>query len=86
VRHLNLPDDHRADVEQRILRPVRQHADQTDRAVLPDARPDDEGTKVRFSADFVTDDGSCVKGTNITETFYGSDPDFLVRYADVAAQ
>jgi hypothetical protein len=48
--------------------------------------PMTEGTKVRFSADFVTDDGSCVKGTNITETFYGSDPDFLVRYADVAAQ
>jgi len=48
--------------------------------------PMTEGTKVVFSGDFLSDDAVCVRGTNLTEVFYGSDPDFLVRFSNVAVQ
>ena len=48
--------------------------------------PMTEGTKVTFSGDFLNDDAVCVQGANLTEVFYGSDPDFLFRFSNVAAQ
>jgi hypothetical protein len=48
--------------------------------------PMEEGAKVSFSGDFLTGDDSCLKGSNLTDTFYGIDPDFIFRFSNVAPQ
>jgi hypothetical protein len=48
--------------------------------------PMEKGTKVLFSGDFLSESDSCLKGSNLTETFYGLDPDFIFRFSNVAAQ
>jgi len=39
----------------------------------------DEGSKIIFSAQFLKDDNSCLKGSNLTEYFYATDPKFIVK-------
>ena len=48
--------------------------------------PLEESTLITFSGQFVGEDGSCVKGSNLTETFYGLDPNFIAQFTAVAAQ
>ena len=45
----------------------------------------EEGTKVNFSGQTVGSDTACIKGANITDTFYMIDPNFIVRIADIRA-
>ncbi|RZS62210.1 hypothetical protein EV386_2531 [Xylanimonas ulmi] len=42
--------------------------------------------KVVFSGSFVADDSSCVKTSNMTETFGALDPQFVFKFSDVHAQ
>lgn len=44
------------------------------------------GTKITFSGDFLQESGSCLKKANLTETFYGIDPNFIFRFSNVVAQ
>lgn len=44
------------------------------------------GTKVSFSGDFVASTNSCLKRANITEVFYGTDPNFVFRFSNIANQ
>jgi hypothetical protein len=43
------------------------------------------GEKVTFSATFLSDTDSCLKGANLTETFYGLNPNFIVRFSNIGA-
>jgi len=47
--------------------------------------PMDEGTKVTFSGDFIAGD-TCVKKANLTQAFYGTDPNFIFRFSNIVAQ
>ena len=44
------------------------------------------GTKITFSGDFLQESGSCLKKANLTQTFYGIDPNFIFRFSNVVAQ
>ncbi len=39
----------------------------------------EEGSKIIFSAQFLKDSKSCMKGSNLTEYFYATDPKFIVK-------
>lgn len=39
----------------------------------------DDGTPITFSAKFIKGDKTCMKGTNLTEYFYATDPKFVVK-------
>jgi hypothetical protein len=43
----------------------------------------EEGDKIYFAGTFLSDDNSCLKGTNITKTFYGLTPQFLMRFSNI---
>lgn len=43
-----------------------------------------EGDRVRFSATFLKGSDTCLKAGNFTETFYGIDPEFIVRFTQVS--
>jgi hypothetical protein len=43
----------------------------------------EEGDKVSFSGTFLRSDRSCLRGANITKTFYGLTPEFLMRFSDI---
>ncbi|HEX4442862.1 MAG TPA: DUF2510 domain-containing protein [Galbitalea sp.] len=43
------------------------------------------GQKVVFSGTFLTSSKSCLEGANITQTFYGIDPNFILRFSAVRA-
>jgi hypothetical protein len=43
------------------------------------------GQKIVFSGTFLTSSKSCLKGANVTQTFYGLDPNFIVRFSNAAA-
>ena len=45
----------------------------------------EKGTKVVFDATFFRGNDTALRGTNMTETFYGVDPKFLVRFSEVRA-
>lgn len=42
-----------------------------------------EGQTVIFSGEFVPDTSSCLKGSNMTRTFYAVDPDLLFRFSAI---
>jgi hypothetical protein len=42
-----------------------------------------EGDRVRFSAKFLRGSDTCLKAGNLTETFYGIDPEFIVKFIQV---
>jgi hypothetical protein len=44
-----------------------------------------EDTKVVWSAKFLSDNDSCLKKANLTDVFYGIDPQFVVRFSDIKA-
>jgi hypothetical protein len=44
-----------------------------------------EDTKVVWSGKFLSDDDSCLKKANLTDVFYGIDPQFVVRFSDIKA-
>jgi hypothetical protein len=44
-----------------------------------------EDTKVIWSGKFLSDDDSCLKKANLTDVFYGIDPQFVVRFSDIKA-
>ena len=39
----------------------------------------DDGSPITFSAKFIKGDKTCLKGTNLTEYFYATDPKFIVK-------
>ena len=39
----------------------------------------EEGTPITFSAKFIKGNKTCLKGTNLTEYFYATDPKFVVK-------
>lgn len=39
----------------------------------------DEGSSITFSAKFIKGNKTCLKGTNLTEYFYATDPKFVVK-------
>jgi hypothetical protein len=39
----------------------------------------DDGSSITFSAKFIKGDKTCLKGTNLTEYFYATDPKFIVK-------
>ena len=45
-----------------------------------------KGDLVYWSAKFLSDSNSCLKGANLTEYFYGKDPKFIVDFKDVVKQ
>lgn len=45
-----------------------------------------KGDLVYWSAKFLSDSNSCLKGANLTEYFYGKDPKFIVDFKDVKKQ
>ena len=45
-----------------------------------------KGDLVYWSAKFLSDSNSCLKGANLTEYFYGKDPKFIVDFKDVIKQ
>jgi len=45
--------------------------------------PLEEGDKVKFSAEFLRGRDTCLKQGNLTETFYGTDPEFIVRFTKI---
>jgi hypothetical protein len=45
-----------------------------------------KGDLVYWSAKFLSDSNSCLKGANLTEYFYGKDPKFIVDFKDVSKQ
>jgi hypothetical protein len=45
----------------------------------------EEGAQVTFYGQTVGSDTACVKGSNITDTFYMIDPNFIVRITDIQA-
>lgn len=45
-----------------------------------------EGDLITWSAKFLSDSNSCLKGANLTEYFYGKDPKFIVDFRDVVKQ
>ena len=44
-----------------------------------------EDTKVVWSGKFLSDSDSCLKKANLTDVFYGIDPQFVVRFSDIKA-
>jgi hypothetical protein len=44
------------------------------------------GEKVVFSGAFLSSSSSCLEKENLTQTFYGLDPNFIIRFSNVAAQ
>jgi hypothetical protein len=48
--------------------------------------PMKEGQKVTFSGDFLSSSDSCLKRANLTETFYATDPNFILKFTNIAAQ
>jgi hypothetical protein len=44
-----------------------------------------EDSKVIWSAKFLSEDDSCLKKANLTDVFYGIDPQFVVRFSDIKA-
>jgi hypothetical protein len=44
-----------------------------------------EDAKVIWSAKFLSEDDSCLKKANLTDVFYGIDPQFVVRFTDIKA-
>jgi len=45
-----------------------------------------KGDLVYWSAKFLSESDSCLKGANLTEYFYGKDPKFIVDFKDVKKQ
>ena len=45
-----------------------------------------KGDLVYWSAKFLSESNSCLKGANLTEYFYGKDPKFIVDFKDVKKQ
>jgi hypothetical protein len=45
-----------------------------------------KGDLVYWSAKFLSESNSCLKGANLTEYFYGKDPKFIVDFKDVVKQ
>lgn len=43
-------------------------------------------TLVTFSGTFLGSDESCLKRANITEAFYGIDPNFIMKFSDIRSQ
>lgn len=46
----------------------------------------EEDALVTFSGTLLSSSDSCLKGSNLTDTFYGYDPNFITRFADISAQ
>ena len=44
-----------------------------------------EDTKIVWSGKFLSDSDSCLKKANLTDVFYGIDPQFVVRFSDIKA-
>jgi hypothetical protein len=44
-----------------------------------------EDTKVVWSGKFLSESDSCLKKANLTDVFYGIDPQFVVRFSDIKA-
>ena len=42
-----------------------------------------KGDKVKFSAKFIKGRDTCLRQGNLTETYYGTDPEFIVRFSKV---
>jgi len=45
-----------------------------------------KGDPVTFSGTFLSSSDSCLKKSNLTDLFYGRDPDFVFRFSDVSAR
>lgn len=45
-----------------------------------------KGDPVTFSGTFLSSNDSCLKKSNLTDIFYGRDPDFVFRFSDVLAR
>jgi predicted transcriptional regulator len=43
-----------------------------------------KGDLVTFSGTFLKSSNSCLKRSNLTETFYGISPEFIVRFSNVS--
>jgi hypothetical protein len=43
----------------------------------------EEGDRISFSGRFLSSGASCLQGANITKTFYGLTPEFLMRFSDI---
>ena len=68
-------------------------SDLTDGTLIPPGTPAfdalltmNEGALVYFSGQTVPSDTSCLKGSNLTDTFYMIDPNFVTKISDVRAQ
>jgi len=45
-----------------------------------------KGDPVTFSGTFLSSNDSCLKKSNLTDIFYGRDPDFVFRFSDISAR
>ena len=61
-----------------------------DNTLIPDTNPIfdvivplDKGDKVKFSAKFLRGRDTCLKQGNLTEYFYGRDPEFIVQFTKI---
>jgi hypothetical protein len=45
-----------------------------------------KGDQVTFSGTFLSSNDSCLSKKNLTDFFYGRDPDFLFRFSDISAR
>jgi len=61
-----------------------------DDTLIPDTNPIfdvilplEKGDKVKFSAKFIKGRDTCLRQGNLTETYYGTDPEFIVRFSKV---
>jgi hypothetical protein len=48
--------------------------------------PMKEGSKVEFSGALLGSSSSCLEKANLTQLFYGLDPNFIARFSDIATQ
>ena len=65
-------------------------SDSSDNTLIPDSSPIfskivplDKGDKVKFSAKFLRGRDTCLKQGNLTEYFYGRDPEFIVQFTKI---
>lgn len=61
-------------------------SDMSDKTLIPEnskvfnaIMDGEEGSSITFSARFIKGDKTCLKGTNLTEYFYATDPKFVVK-------
>jgi hypothetical protein len=65
-------------------------SDSSDKTLIPESSPIfsqivplDKGDKVKFSAKFLRGRDTCLKQGNLTEYFYGRDPEFIVQFTKI---